>query len=155
MAVLVCFSPALQSKLLQRTTCTMYLPAVIITEPKRAWKEGNKSWKNNSCVSCSWLSWYNHCTVYMHLTRCCTHVFLDRAHMMWLSVNFKDFWNVTLCRQIHFSYLGGVDLVSIGHHAETSQVFFDKSNFTHDPVWIPAKGKQSELQPSELQTRND
>lgn len=29
--------------------------------------------------------------------------FLDRAHMMWLSVNFKDFWNVTLCRKKNIS----------------------------------------------------
>lgn len=43
-----------------------------------------------------------------------------------------------LCR-----YRGGLVLTSIGHHADTSQVFLSASNFTHDPVWIPTGSKKT------------
>lgn len=47
-------------------------------------------------------------------------------------------------------YRGGLFLVSIGHHADTSQVFFSASNLTHDPVWIPVGGKKHILNLNQL-----
>ena len=45
-------------------------------------------------------------------------------------------------------YLGGLLLVSTGHHADTSQVFLLASNFTQVPVCTPGVQKQLVVKPS-------
>lgn len=47
-------------------------------------------------------------------------------------INARTFLRTAL--GVCFSYRGGLVLASMGHHADTSQVLFSLSNFTHDPV---------------------